>query len=61
MTTLTSLIYLCLQRLLALLCGTNQPAALVQLAQAATLSVAGTCLTPARSIHAPTLKNPSAD
>ena len=59
MTTLTSLIYLCLQRLLALLIGMNQPVPLVKLAQAATFLVASTCLAPARSIHAPTLSNHS--
>ena len=57
MTTLTSLIYLCLRRLLALPYGMNQPVAIVLPAQAATFLVAKTCLTPARSIHAPTLKN----
>ena len=40
MTTRVSLIFSCLQRLLALLYGTNQPAAPVQRAQTATISVA---------------------
>ena len=65
MTTLTSLIDLCLQRPLAPLFSTalgtafdtNQPVPLVRSAQAATVLVASTCLTPARSIHAPTLEN----
>jgi len=57
MTTLVSLIYMCLQRLTTFVSpafGTNQPPALVQWAQAAIFFVAPTRLTPARSIHAPT-------
>ena len=60
MTTLTSLIFKCLQSLSSLLFGINQPVAPVYRMQAATLLVATTVLTPARSIHAPTLKNPFA-
>lgn len=57
MTTLVSLIYMCLQRFTEFVSpafGINQPPALVQWAQAATFFVAPTRLTPARSIHAPT-------
>ena len=56
MTTLFCLIYMCLRRLLAPLSGINRPEALVQRAEAATIFVARSCLTPSRSIHAPTLK-----
>ena len=59
MTTLLYLINLCLRCLLAPFFGINQPAALVIRARPATLFVAHTCLTPARSIHAPTLFNRS--
>ena len=57
MTTLVSLIYICLRRFTTFVnpaFGMNQPPALVQWAQAAALCAAPTRLTPARSIHAPT-------
>ena len=57
MTTLVSLIYICLRRLTTFVCpasGMNQPPAFVQWAPAAALCAAPTRLTPARSIHAPT-------
>ena len=57
MTTLFCLIYMCLRRLLAPFFSTNRPAASVQRAEAATIFVACSCLTSARSIHAPTLEN----
>jgi hypothetical protein len=62
MTTLFNLIDICLRRFLAPFLGKNQPAALVLFGQAAIKNRAllvPTELTPARPIHAPTLR-PSA-
>ncbi len=57
MTTLVGLIVMCLQRFLALFSGTNQPVTQRNRADNAIYFIANTYLTPAHSIHAPTLEN----
>ena len=57
MTTLVGLIVMCLRRFLAPFHGINQAVTQQNRAEHAMHLVANTCLTPAHSIHAPTLEN----
>ncbi len=61
MTTLVGLIVMCLRRFLAPFHGINQAVFQKNRVEHATNLVANACLTPAHSIHAPTLENHFAD